>query len=164
MDKEDILSPELGIALNKWVEKRLENIGIYRENISDEDLPDYKSWKKKIIEDLRRVYSEKAIEIFILGKDNRILDEPDAFARLKGPCGDTVEIYLVLQQNRIADSSFQTDGCESSIAACGMLTEMLKGIELSAASGIDQEDVLSSLGGLPQESEHCALLTVNAPQ
>jgi nitrogen fixation NifU-like protein len=42
-----------------------------------------------------------------------------------------------------------------------MVTEMAKGKNISEAQEINQQDVLSALGGLPEESEHCALLAAN---
>jgi len=42
-----------------------------------------------------------------------------------------------------------------------MVTEMAKGKSISELRKISQQDVLSALGGLPDESEHCALLAAN---
>ena len=42
-----------------------------------------------------------------------------------------------------------------------MVTELAKGKKVSQAQKISQEDVLKALGGLPEESEHCALLAAN---
>jgi len=42
-----------------------------------------------------------------------------------------------------------------------MITELAKGKSISQALRTSQEDVLSALEGLPEESEHCALLAAN---
>jgi nitrogen fixation NifU-like protein len=42
-----------------------------------------------------------------------------------------------------------------------MVTEMAKGRNVSEAQRISQHDVLAALSGLPEESEHCALLAAN---
>ena len=42
-----------------------------------------------------------------------------------------------------------------------MVTEMVKGKGITDAKKITQRDLLDTLGGLPEESEHCALLAVN---
>jgi nitrogen fixation NifU-like protein len=39
-----------------------------------------------------------------------------------------------------------------------MITELAKGKSIDEASKIDQQQVLDALGGLPEDSEHCALL------
>jgi nitrogen fixation NifU-like protein len=42
-----------------------------------------------------------------------------------------------------------------------MVTELAKGKSLTEARKISQKDVLDALGGLPEESQHCALLAAN---
>jgi len=42
-----------------------------------------------------------------------------------------------------------------------MVTEMAKGKSLAEAQRISQEKVLNALGGLPEESQHCALLAAD---
>ena len=54
-----------------------------------------------------------------------------------------------------------TDGCVTTIAAGSMVTEMAKGKPVDEAIQIGQQDLLESLGGLPEESRHCALLASN---
>ncbi|HEY90603.1 MAG TPA: iron-sulfur cluster assembly scaffold protein, partial [Dehalococcoidia bacterium] len=54
-----------------------------------------------------------------------------------------------------------TDGCATTIAAGSMISELSKGKNIVRALGISQQEVLSALGGLPEESEHCALLASN---
>ena len=54
-----------------------------------------------------------------------------------------------------------TDGCGTSIASGSMMTELAKGKSISEAIRISQQDILNALGGLPEESEHCALLSAD---
>ena len=61
----------------------------------------------------------------------------------------------------IIQASFYTDGCGASIASGSMVTEMAKGKNITEAQKIGQQNVLDTLGGLPDESEHCALLAAN---
>jgi nitrogen fixation NifU-like protein len=42
-----------------------------------------------------------------------------------------------------------------------MVTELAKGKSVSEALKITQQDVLDALGGLPEDSRHCALLAAN---
>jgi nitrogen fixation NifU-like protein len=53
---------------------------------------------------------------------------------------------------------FTTDGCASSIAAGSMATELAQGSKLEKAAQINQQMILEGLGGLPEDSIHCALL------
>ena len=80
---------------------------------------------------------------------------------MTGPCDDTMEVWLKTNDNTITDINFMTDGCGTSIASGSMMTEMAKGKSIGEAGSISQQDILNALGGLPEESEHCALLSVN---
>ena len=42
-----------------------------------------------------------------------------------------------------------------------MATEMIKGKTIEEAGSITDKDVLNALGGLPDDSKHCALLAAN---
>jgi len=72
-----------------------------------------------------------------------------------------MEIYLKVRDGSVMNASFWTDGCGPSIASGSMVTEMAKRMKVSEALRISQHDVLAALGGLPEESEHCALLAAN---
>ena len=85
----------------------------------------------------------------------------DGSAIVTGPCGDTMDIWLKVKDNTIKEITFWTDGCGTSIAAGSMVTEMAKGKSVIQASKIRQQDVLDALGGLPEDSVHCALLAAN---
>jgi nitrogen fixation NifU-like protein len=61
----------------------------------------------------------------------------------------------------IIRATFYTDGCGTSIASGGMVTEMARGKSITEAQKIGRQSVLDTLGGLPDESEHCALLAAN---
>jgi nitrogen fixation NifU-like protein len=89
------------------------------------------------------------------------IQDADGFASVTGPCGDTMEIWLKVKDDTIAKASFFTDGCGTTIAAGSMVTEMVKGKNMSLAQKINQQDILEALGGLPEESQHCALLAAN---
>ena len=89
------------------------------------------------------------------------MQDAEGFARVTGPCGDTMEIWLKVDNDAIAGATFMTDGCGTSIASGSMVTEMAKGKSISEAQKTTQQDVLTALGGLPDESEHCALLAAN---
>jgi len=114
-----------------------------------------------IIADARKAYSETTIDHAMNPRNVGDMEDANGFARVTGPCGDTMEMWLKVKNSTIADATFMTDGCGASIASGSMVTEMAKGKSVSEARRISQQDVLSALGGLPEESEHCALLAAN---
>jgi nitrogen fixation NifU-like protein len=154
-EKED-LSAEFRKTLEQWAEDALGGIGIFKDRH-----PDFDNLKEKAIEQLRSVYSDKTIDMFLTTADNRRMDAPDGFARITGPCGDTMEIYLKMDNGVIVDASFQTDGCNPSKACGGMVAQMAKGKSIVKIKKLTAQDILDALGGLPEESEHCATLAAD---
>jgi nitrogen fixation NifU-like protein len=118
-------------------------------------------WEKSLETAIKQIYSETLLEHGRNPRNLGDLRESNAFGIVIGTCGDTMAIWLKVEDDEIAEISFTTDGCMTSLAAGSMITEMAKGKTLIDAQQISQQDVLDSLGGLPQESEHCALLAVN---
>ena len=111
--------------------------------------------------EMREVYSETTIDHAMNPRNAGGIESADGFASVTGPCGDTMKIWLRIKNGTIAEASFLTDGCGTSIASGSMVTEMARGKNISEAQKINRQDVLTALGGLPEESEHCALLAAN---
>jgi len=122
----------------------------------------FKELEQSVMEDMKRVYSEKTIDHFLNPRNLGEIPAPDGFGRVTGSCGDTMEICLKVRDGKVMNASFWTDGCGPSIASGSMVTEMAKRMNISEAQRISQHDVLAALGGLPEESEHCALLAADA--
>jgi nitrogen fixation NifU-like protein len=76
-------------------------------------------------------------------------------------CGDTMGIWLKVDERAIGNVTFWTDGCFSSIATGSMVTELAKGQSVLDALRIGQQTVLDALGGMPEDSAHCALLAAD---
>jgi nitrogen fixation NifU-like protein len=114
-----------------------------------------------IMEDARKIYSEKVIERWLNPRNRGRLRDPDGFAKIKGPCGDTMQISFKVKDGRLSKIKFMTDGCASSIAAGSMATELAQGKKIEEAVEISQQMILEALKGLPEESVHCALLASN---
>jgi len=89
------------------------------------------------------------------------IPEADGFAKITGPCGDTMAIWLRVRGNVVEEATFWTDGCGATIAAGSMVTELARGKSIADVLRITQDTVLQALGGLPEESAHCALLAAN---
>jgi len=111
--------------------------------------------------EMRKVYSEIVVDHAMNPRNVGNMGNADGFASITGPCGDTMEIWLKVRNGSIVEASFMTDGCSTTIAAGSMVTELAKGKNVTQALKIGQQDVLSALGGLPEESQHCALLAAN---
>ena len=122
------------------------------------------SWEKfeeLVKEKMREVFSETVIEHSMNPRNVGDLEDYDGFAKVTGPCGDSMEIWLKVKNGTISKASFMTDGCGTTMASGSMITEMAQDKSVTDANRISQQDVLGALGGLPEESQHCALLASN---
>ena len=108
----------------------------------------------------KRIYSERLLEECENPKNQGKIDNCDAHCAMTGSCGDTIELYLKIKNNKITDIKFLTDGCKATIACCSVLTEMVKGMEIEDAKEVSSNDLISILNGLPEDHEHCAVLSV----
>jgi len=118
----------------------------------------------EIMAEVRKKYSIKVIENWQHPKNWGIMNNPDGYGKITGPCGDMMEISIRVKANTIAKCTFDTDGCGTTIACGSIITEMAAGKSIRQAKLITQETVLRFCGGLPEEDRHCALLAVNTLQ
>lgn len=117
-----------------------------------------KKLQEEIDAEMREIYTDVVIDHAMNPRNVGVLPGADGWARYKGPCGDTMEIWLKMEGNREEQANFWTDGCGTSIACGSMVTELARGKNIHYCLEIEQQDVLDALGGLPEESRHCALL------
>lgn len=85
----------------------------------------------------------------------------DGYGLVFGPCGDTMEFFLLLDGEQIKKATFMTDGCGPTVACGSMLTRMVEGKTLDEAAAIEAAELIVALDGLPPEHLHCATLAVN---
>ena len=92
------------------------------------------------------------------------MERPDGYGRITGVCGDTMEVFLRFVDGRVREASFQTDGCGTSIASGSCAAGMAVGKDPDELLDVTGEAVLERLGGLPEESRHCAFLAAATVQ
>jgi len=120
--------------------------------------------QQKIEYDENEIYSKVVIRECRNPSNFGVLDDPDAIGEIKGPCGDTMKISLMVEKRRIKDACFWTDGCGATIACGSMLTKILKGKSLQEAKKYNSSQLLIALDGLPVEHQHCPILAINTLQ
>jgi len=122
------------------------------------------SWEKFegiIKSQMRIIYSDTVVELGMNPKNLGEIDDADGFARITGPCGDTMSMWLKIEGDRIVNTGFTTNGCTTLLASASMATIIAKGSRIADALKVRQQEILDALGGLPEESRHCALLAAN---
>jgi len=117
--------------------------------------------ENSVLEDAREVFSETVIEYAYNPRNVGELSDADGVGKITGTCGDTVQIQIRVEDDRIVESRFLTDGCGTSIACGSMLTEMIEGKTIEGALAITSDNLLRSLDGLPEENVHCTVLAVD---
>jgi len=122
---------------------------------------EYDELQEMVLADARKIYTEEVIDHFMRPRNLGEIKNADGVAKIAGPCGDTMEIWIKVNQGSITEAHFMTDGCGTSIASGSMTTVLAVGKSLVEALQISQQDVLDALRGLPEESKHCALLASN---
>ena len=112
----------------------------------------------------QEVYSPVVIEHALQPRNLGSIPEPDGLAIVRGPCGDTMAVFLRLDSTRIEQATFLTDGCGPTLACGSMLTTMIQGLSLEEASAVEPADLINALGGPPPDHVHCAVLAVTTLQ
>ena len=109
------------------------------------------------------MYSDILIEHFSHPRNVGVMENPDGYGKLTSPvCGDLMEIYIKVEDGRIADVKYRTFGCAAAIASSSIATEMVKGQPLEVAAKLSDEEVAAALGGLPEAKMHCSNLAASA--
>jgi len=60
-------------------------------------------------------------------------------------CGDKITIQLIVKDNKISDIKFKGQGCAISMAAASLLTERIKGVDISEVEKLNRDDMMELL-------------------
>ena len=110
-------------------------------------------------------YSEKVMEHFMNPRNVGEIEDADGVGTVGNPaCGDIMQMFIKVQDDKIVDAKFKTFGCGAAIATSSMATELIKGKSIKDALGITNAKVTKELGGLPKVKRHCSVLAEQALQ
>jgi nitrogen fixation NifU-like protein len=105
-------------------------------------------------------YSEKAVRYFIEQPYMGSLPDADHVSEMLGSCGDTMKIYLKIDDNTITDIRYQVLGCPGAISASMAAVDLVKGKSIEQARNLNDGDVFSQLVDIPAKKHHCIQLAV----
>ncbi len=108
--------------------------------------------------------TEYQLDIVELINDPRYLgrmNDPVSSSYLKGPCGDSMEFYLVIENDKITGIKYYTDGCYPTRASAAMTAKLVEGKTIKDALLVSAGDVIRNLKGLPEDHLHCSILAVS---
>lgn len=104
------------------------------------------------------VFLEHALTPHNLG----VLPVPAHASHVHGRYGDSMEMFLRVDDGTIVAVRFMPHGCMHTTACGSALTCLVLGSSLEQASEVGPKQVEEALGVLPAEHRHCALLAVIA--
>jgi nitrogen fixation NifU-like protein len=107
-------------------------------------------------------YSEIFLEHALHPHNARNIDGANGFAVVHSHDDSAMEIWIAVSDGAIADASFWTDGCGTTIACGSMVTETARGKTIVEVLSLTADDIAAALGGLPGEGCTCAELAVGA--
>lgn len=126
----------------------------------------------RMLDELQREVAEREEELYseVVLREARNphnvgeMPEADFHGVVQGWCGDTMEIFVRVDNGTIKEATFITDGCGATVACGSMLTQIVTGMRLEEAEWVLPEDLIEALDGLPEDSMHCAGLAVSTLQ
>jgi nitrogen fixation NifU-like protein len=108
-------------------------------------------------------YNEIVMDHFMNPRNVGEIKNADAVGEAgSAQCGDSMTIYLKIEDGIIRDAKFMTFGCGAAIASSSMMTELLKGRSIDDARALRNGDVIKALGGLPEAKIHCSVMAEKA--
>ncbi len=113
-------------------------------------------------DDIWQSQSLKFLEMAFRTDHQEKVTHADGHGRKSRECGDTLDFFLILQQDRIETISYCLQGCLNTNACANAVIEMVQGKRLDEAWEIKPQDVSGYLQSLPADHFHCAELAVDA--
>jgi nitrogen fixation protein NifU and related proteins len=101
-------------------------------------------------------YSASVMDHFANPRNVGVIEDADAVGEAGSPAaGRMMQLYLRVNDARIAEARFRTFGCGVAIAASSMLTELVTGKTVAEARTVTACQVSEALGGIPADKAHC---------
>jgi nitrogen fixation NifU-like protein len=87
----------------------------------------------------------------------------DSYIAITDPsCGDKVELWILVEEGRIFDIRFKSDGCATTLAANSMMTQLALGKTVEEAQQLKGEDIVAAFQGELLQQAGCPLAGVQA--
>jgi nitrogen fixation NifU-like protein len=91
-------------------------------------------------------------------KRRKRIKNSDGYGKKTGECGDTIEIFLMGDNDHIRKIFFETNGCLNTLACANTVACLCEGKTITEAWEITPEHIANYLEVLPPEEIHCAEL------
>ena len=93
------------------------------------------------------IYQEKLIDNYENPRNYGVIDDPSSLAKLENlSCGDSIEVFIKIQDKKIQDIKFSGEGCSVAIASMSVLSEFVKNKTIDDILKINLEKIVELLG------------------
>jgi nitrogen fixation NifU-like protein len=120
--------------------------------------------QNQIFDETREAYGELGFQRWRNPLYRKVMPDADGHGRVTGRCGDTIELFLKFENDRVTRATFITDGCGSSTVCGSLAAELALGKNPDELTAVTGEKILEALGRFPKEDEHCAFLAAESLQ
>jgi nitrogen fixation NifU-like protein len=120
--------------------------------------------QNRIFEETREAYGELGFQRWRTPLYRGGMPDADGHGRVTGRCGDTIDLFLKFEDDRVTRATFITDGCGSSTVCGSLAAELALGKNPDELAAVTGEKILEVLGRFPKEDEHCAFLAAESLQ
>lgn len=105
-------------------------------------------------------YSQTAIKYYMEKPNMREIPDADQVSEFIGTCGDTMKVFLKIDNDIITDASYQVLGCPGAISAAMAAVDLIKDKDLDHAKALNDGDIFKTLVEIPVKKHHCIQLAV----
>jgi len=116
--------------------------------------------QKEIMKNEREVFNEYIVDLSHNPRNfGKLPDKEISVSQsYTGPCGDSMQFFLKINDNIIKKANFISDGCEACIATASQTMLLIEGKPIDYAEKLNPEDIDKALKGLPEDHKHCTEL------
>lgn len=109
------------------------------------------------------LFTDEVIDHFSNPRNAGEMEDANGIGDAGDPgCGDTMRLYIKVEDDLIIDVSFKICGCVAALASASVTTVLVKGKTIDEALMITNTDISDALGGLPEQKLHCSVMGAEA--
>jgi SUF system NifU family Fe-S assembly protein len=110
-----------------------------------------------------QLYKAQIIDLFKHPHNKRMIPYTHSGSKYNTTCGDSIQVYVHVQNGTILDASFQGSGCAISTASAVLMLEHIKGMTIVQAQQLNFATVKELLGvSITDSRVRCATLVLDA--
>jgi nitrogen fixation protein NifU and related proteins len=118
----------------------------------------FQEWMRKHMPQEGGFVSAEAMDLWNIGA----IEGAEGYGKICGICGDTMEIWLRINDGMISEARFLTDGCFSSQLCGSAATFLAKDETLMDALRISPARIMDLMYGMEGVELHCSILATSA--